>query len=198
MVETPESGFEHTVGTSEGAGMSASGLRAWFIREVFPLEAALMQFLQHYWKNEGDIADLRQDVYLRVYEAAREQRPDPVRPFLFTIARNLMIDRVRKEQVIPIDAMANLEELEIATDAPGPERTLLARDELRRLQVALDDLPARCREALIMARVDGLSGREIAERMGITESTVSHYLKRGVQGLSDTFQAETRPAGGKP
>jgi RNA polymerase sigma-70 factor (ECF subfamily) len=191
MVET--TGFEET-GTKVGAQMSASGLREWFVREVFPLEAALMQFLQHYWRNESDLPDLRQEVYLRAYEAAGRERPDPVRPFLFTIARNLMIDRARKAQVVSIETMADLEELEIASDTPGPDRTILARDELRRLQSALDLLPQRCREAIVLARIEGLNGREIADRMGITESTVSHYLKRGVKGLVDVLNRDQRGA----
>lgn len=191
MVET--TGFEET-GTKVAAQMSASGLREWFVREVFPLEAALMQFLQHYWRNESDLPDLRQEVYLRAYEAAGRERPDPVRPFLFTIARNLMIDRARKAQVVSIETMADLEDLDVASDTPGPDRTILARDELRRLQSALDHLPQRCREAIVLARIEGLNGREIAARMGITESTVSHYLKRGVKGLVDALNRDQRGA----
>ena len=56
-----------------------------------------MQFLRHNWRNKADIADLRQEVYVRVYEAARKQIPDPAKPFVFTTARNLLIDRVRRE-----------------------------------------------------------------------------------------------------
>ena len=179
-------------------GTPASGLKAWFIREVFPLETALMQFLQHYWRNESDLADLRQEVYLRVYEAAKAKRPDPVRPFVFTVAKNLIIDRVRKEHVVPIEAMADLDALEIAGDTPNPERNVTARDELRRLQSALDGLSPRCRETLILARVEGLSGREIARRMGITESTVSHYLKRGVQSLANAMRVEVQGLLEKP
>ena len=196
MNETPDADFEKT--RHAGEGISASALKAWFIREVFPLETALMQFLQHYWRNESDIADLRQEVYLRVYEAAKAQRPDPVRPFLFTVAKNLIIDRVRKEHVVPIEAMADLDALEIASETPTPERCATIRDELRRLQAALDCLPPRCREALILARVEGLSGREIAARMGVTESTVSHYLKRGVQSLANALRVETQGLLEKP
>ena len=196
MNETPDADFEKT--RLVGEGTSASALKAWFIREVFPLETVLMQFLQHYWRNESDIADLRQEVYLRIYEAAKAQRPDPVRPFLFTVAKNLIIDRVRKEHVVPIEAMADLDALEIASETPTPERSTAIRDELRRLQAALDCLPPRCREALILARVEGLSGREIAARMGVTESTVSHYLKRGVQSLANALRVETQGLLEKP
>lgn len=58
-----------------GAAMTAFDLKTWFVREILPLEAALMQYLQHNWRNAGDITDLRQEVYLRVCEAAAEDAP---------------------------------------------------------------------------------------------------------------------------
>ena len=75
--------------------------------------------------------------------------------------------------------------LDVATDEPGPDRSAIARDELRRLQHALERLPARAREAVIMKKVEGLSRREIAERMGITEKTVKWHLNEGVRALAD-------------
>ena len=67
---------------ASGAVMTASEVEAWFVREVLPLEAALMQYLQHNWRNKSDIDDLRQDVYVRVYEAARSKFPiTPSRSF---------------------------------------------------------------------------------------------------------------------
>ncbi|HEV2561792.1 MAG TPA: RNA polymerase sigma factor [Rhizomicrobium sp.] len=166
------------------------GLEAWFVNEVLPLEAALMQFLRRSGRNAHDLADLRQEVYLRVCEAAKHQVPRPVRPFLFTVARNLMIDQMRRDQVIAIDAVSDLEALNIATDVPGPDRNAMARSELRRLQAALDELPPRCREVLILRRIDGLSRSEISQRMGITEKTVTQYLTHGVHVLANLLYAE--------
>jgi RNA polymerase sigma factor (sigma-70 family) len=172
------------------AGVSASEVDLWFGREVLPLEAALMQYLQHNWRNKSDIYDFRQEVYVRVYEAALKKIPDRPKQFVFATARNLLIDRVRQEHVIPIEAASDLEALEIAVDAPGPDRVLMARDELRRLQVALDRLPSRAREAVVLGRIEGLSRREIAARMGITEGTVAQYLARGICALVDILYGE--------
>ena len=83
------------------------------------------------------------------------------KPFVFATARNLLIDRVRREQVVPIEAVADLDALDIAIDAPGPDRNAMARDELRRLHAALDQLPPRCRE-VVVKRIEGLTRREIA------------------------------------
>lgn len=160
-------------------------LKSWFVREVLPLEASLTQFLTHSWRRPDDIADLRQDIYVRVLESAQTEIPVPAKPFIFTIARNLIIDRYRRERIIPIEGVADLEAIEIATEAPGPDRGLIARDELRRLQIALNDLPPRCREAVILKRVEKLSRHEIAVRMGIAENTVKRHLTDAARLLAD-------------
>jgi len=190
MAETPEFHRETEALRDASAGMNTAEIKAWFVREVLPLETALMQYLHHNLGRRGDAADLRQEVYVRVCEAARKQPPDPVRPFVFTIARNLLIDRMRREQVVPIDAVSDLEALNIAIDAPGPERAVAARDELRRLQIALDRLSPRCREVVVLARIEGLTGRAIAARLGISESAVSQQLDNGMRALADVLYGE--------
>ncbi|HUJ03611.1 MAG TPA: RNA polymerase sigma factor [Rhizomicrobium sp.] len=168
-----------------GAGMSAPGVREWFVREVLPLEAALMQYLQHNWRNRSDIADLRQEVYVRVFDAAKKEIPRRPRQFVFATARNLLINRIRDEAVVPIEAVADLDALNVAKDEPGPERTVSARDELRHLQSALDRLPPRCREAVILGRIEELPRREIASRMGVSEDTVTEHIAKGMRVLAD-------------
>jgi len=168
-----------------GAGMSAPGVREWFVREVLPLEAALMQYLQHNWRNRSDIADLRQEVYVRVFDAAKKEIPRRPRQFVFATARNLLINRIRDEAVVPIEAVADLDALNVAKDEPGPERTVSARDELRQLQSALDRLPPRCREAVILGRIEELPRREIASRMGVSEDTVTEHIAKGMRVLAD-------------
>jgi RNA polymerase sigma factor (sigma-70 family) len=190
MVEGSESNRGRAGQRASDAAMTASEVDEWFGREVLPLEAVLMQFLQHNWRHKGDIYDFRQEVYARVYEAALKKIPDRPKQFVFATARNLLIDRVRQEHVIPIEAAADLEALEIAADTPGPERVTSSREDLRRLQAALDRLPLRAREAVILGRIEGLSRREIASRMGIGEGTVAQYLARGIRELVEIFYGE--------
>ena len=197
MGETPENGRE-TADLRRSTGMSEEGLNGWFVREVLPLEAALMQFLRRSWPNKSDIDDLAQEVYARVYESAREKIPQPVKPFVFTIARNLLIDRVRHEQVVPIEAVADLETLGVAVDAPGPDRNVMAQDELRRLQAALEKLPPRAREVVVLGRIEGLSGKEISQRLGIGASTVSEHLATGMNALADLLFGDEAELGRKP
>ena len=171
---------------------------AWFIREILPLEAALTQFLHHNWRNKAEIPDLRQDIYVRVYEAARKQPPDRPKAFLFATARNHLINRIRDESVIPIEAVADLDVLGIAVDAPGPDRSAMARDALRRLQLALDRLPPRCRETVVLRKIDGLSISEIAIRMNIAEKTVKCHLTDGMRALANILYGEQADFRGAP
>lgn len=190
MSKSAESDFGHVDPCILGAAIAAPEVDAWFEREILPLEAALVQFLQHNWRNKSDISDLRQDIYVRVYEAALQNLPDSPKAFLFTTARNLLIQRVRREQVVPFEAMADVEALGTAIDSPSPERTVIGRDELRRLQRALDKLPPRCREAFILQQIDGLSRAEIGVRMGISEKTVMTHLRDAGKQLTDLLNGE--------
>ncbi len=159
--------------------MGALSVRDWFVREVLPLEEILTRFLHRNWRNQADVEDLRQDVYAQVLRAAKERFPDKTKPFVMATARNLIIDRIRREQIVPIDA-ADLDAIEVAADTPGPDRIVTARDTLRRLQGALDHLPPRCREVVILRRIEGLSRHEISARLGIAEKTVADHITRGM------------------
>ncbi len=170
-----------------------SDVDRWFTQQVLPLEAALMQFLNRHWHNKSEIADLRQETYVRLLASAQEKIPDHTGQLVFTVARNLLIDRVRRAQIVPIEAGADLEALEIAIDDPGPERAAIARDELRRLQAALDTLPPRCREAFVLGRLEGLTGRQIAARMGIGVATVSEHLANGLAALARAISGGEKP-----
>src|SRR6185437_10845241 len=133
MADIPEK-FLDGASRRTSATMTAPNVRAWFVREVLPLETVLMQYLRRNWSNTDEIADLRQDVYMRVFEAAKREIPQAAKSFVFTTARNLLIDRVRREQVVPIEAMTGREGLTIASGGREAERTGRGRDALRSLQ----------------------------------------------------------------
>jgi RNA polymerase sigma-70 factor (ECF subfamily) len=156
----------------------------WFVTEVLPLEQALMRFLRRNWRDHAEIADLRQEIYVRVYEAAHRERPHPLKPFLFQTGRNLMIDRLRQSNVVKIETMDDIGWLDVLDADPGPEQRVAARQELRRMQAALDELPPRCREVIVLRRVHGFSQREVAAKMGIKEETVENQVVKGMRMLA--------------
>lgn len=175
-------------GAAKGKAVSAAD--DWFDQEVLPLEAILMQYLERNWRNPNDVPDLRQDVYVKVYQAALKQIPENAKHFVLATARNLLIDKSKHERIVSIETASDLDEFGVAADVPGPDQIALARDELRHLQAALDRLPERCREAIVLRRIQGLSRTEIATRMGVSELTVSTYLSRAICLLADVLHGE--------
>lgn len=165
--------------------MDPRALDDWFVGEVLPLEAALMRFLRRNWRTEADIVDLRQEVYARVCEAASHAPPVNTKAFVFTAARNLLIDRTRHARVVPLEVAVDLEVWGQGVDEVTPDRHLSARDELRQLQAGLALLPARCREVVVLRKIQGLSQREVADRMGIREDTVERQTAHGMRALAD-------------
>ncbi len=190
MTETSGSNRDGVNSQMAGADIGTSGLKTWFVREVLPLEAMLTQFLRHNWRDQSDIEDLLHDIYAKVYDAARRQLPDNPKAFVFTTARNLLSNRIRERAVIPIEAVSDLDALNVAIETPGPERSVIARDELRHLSAAIEKLPARGREVVMMRRVEGLSRAEIAERMGISQEAVSVHLSRAMDALTTILLSE--------
>jgi RNA polymerase sigma-70 factor (ECF subfamily) len=171
--------------------VTADSASAWFIREIVPLEAKLMHYLRHNWRNASDIPDLRQEVYARVLQAARERIPDNPENFLFVCARNLLINLMRREQVVPMETFADLDALGLVSDAPEPDGEVMKQEELRRLETAMERLPTRTREAITLAYFEGLSRTDIAKRMGITQQAASQLVAKGALALGDIlFGAE--------
>jgi RNA polymerase sigma-70 factor (ECF subfamily) len=168
-------------------------LDRWFAREILSLEPMLNRFLRRKWRDEAEIPDLRQEAYIRVYDAARRNRPLLAKPFLFLTVRNLMIDRLRQKNIVSIETMADFGWSNVSDDKPSPEQNTAARQELQLLQEALDALPGRCREVVVLRKVEGLSQREVASRLGVTEDIVEHQLAKGLRLLSRSLSGGRRP-----
>ena len=191
MSDRPARGRDSDGQNRKGTAVTDDAVSTWFLRRIMPLEAILMTYLRQNWHNASDIADLRQEVYARVFEAARERIPDNPKRFLLTAARNLLIDRVRREQVVPMESFADFDALGIAADAPEPDRQLIAREDIERMEAALKQLPPRTREAIALAYFEGLGRAEIAKRMGITQQAVSQLLVKGTLVLGNTVLDDT-------
>ena len=159
-------------------------LDQWFAAEILIHEAALTRYLTRACRNAADVPDLRQDIYVLIYKSASQERPHQPKAFLFTIARNLLIDRMRRGRIVSIDYTQDLDSLNVLVDDISPEHRLSARQELRRLSDALDALPDSCRDVIWLRRVEGLSQQETAQRLGMKEGTIESHMCRGIRALA--------------
>ncbi len=171
-------------------GVVNDSLNDWFAREILVHEGALLRYLLRKWFRREEIHDLRQEIYVRVYEAAAKTRPAMPKSFMFTTARHLMTDRLRRGRVVSIEAVGDMDALNVLIDEISPERRLSARQDLKRLTDAFDRLPDRCREVVWLRRVEELPQKEVARRMGISEKTVEKQVAKGARLIADHYYGD--------
>jgi RNA polymerase sigma factor (sigma-70 family) len=82
-------------------------------------------------------------------------------------------------KVVPISSVPSLDYLEVVSEEPSPERSVIDRDELHRLAGVIASLPGKVRDVFMLRRVHGLSQHEVAERLRLSESTVEKHMARG-------------------
>ena len=164
-------------------------LDTWFKREILMHEDILMRFLARVWPRRDELPDIRQEAYARVYEAAQKARPHAPKAFLFTTARHLMADRLRRERIVSIQVGGENDYLNVLVDEISPEQRVGANQELVRLARAFDRLSPRCREVIWLRRVKELSQKEVADRMGLAEKTIEKHLRQAARLLAHYMRA---------
>jgi RNA polymerase sigma factor (sigma-70 family) len=159
----------------------------WLGRHVLPHEAALRAWLRRRRLQGLEVDDIIQETYSRLISADSVAHVVDAKSYTFQIASSVVIDHLRRMKVVSIASVPDLEAMEIRSEDPSPERQAIDRAELHRLAAAIADLPVRVREVFTLRRIEGLSQRQVAERMGISESTVEKHMSRGFLIMLDLF-----------
>jgi RNA polymerase sigma factor (sigma-70 family) len=161
----------------------------WFAREVHPHEPKLRAWLQARFPTLTDVDDLVQESYARLLHARQSGRLENPKSYLFATARHAALDFFRRRRIVAIEAVEEIDALPVLEEQPGVAESLERAQELRLLSEAMAMLPDRCRQAIVLQKLHGLSYREIAERLGITESTVNAQIAKGVVRIRDFMRA---------
>lgn len=155
------------------------------------VHAELMRFLGKRLESQADAADLAQDAFAQWLGWRDRAGVEQPRAFLFHIARNLLRDHWRRQQRQGVSEP--LESIEGESQAQaGPLERLDQQQRLLHLSRALQDLPPRRREALILHRFEGLSQSEVAKRMGISLSMVEKHIAAALLHCKRELEKETR------
>jgi len=153
----------------------------WFSEEVQPHEPALRAYLHRKFPTLADVDDLVQESYLRLIQTRVQGSLRSARGFLFTAARNTALDIFRRRRTASLDAIVEFEELRVLDNKPDVAEIVSRDEELVLLTEAIESLPKVCRQILKLRKIYGLSHKEIAEKLGISERTVNVQICKGVK-----------------
>lgn len=169
-------------------------LDRWFIEEVLPHEATYLAHARRFCGNADDAADLVQDAYAKLFGLENWSGLASPKAYALTMIRNLAIQKLRRARVVSIRQIAGLDAGDLADEAPNAQRQTIDREQLRRLLKAVERLPDRCRQIVIMRRFEDKPPQEIARQLGLSLSTVEKRLARGMFLLSQAMDADVRAA----
>jgi len=152
----------------------ASAMVARYYRE-------LLNFCARWTKDRDAAADVVQESYARVLKLERARVPisDP-RALLYQTARHVLVDEFRREQRRDHADVDSLAEAELPRQPTHlePDARLATRQSVQAYLATIEALPPRCREAFVLSVFDGLSQRQIAERMGTSLSMIEKHIAR--------------------
>jgi RNA polymerase sigma-70 factor (ECF subfamily) len=151
----------------------------WLTDEVLPHEAALKAYLRSHFPDLRDVDDVVQESYVRLLEAKRHHDIVSPRAYLFTTARNLALSILRRPRIFSDQPVTEITGPGVMDIGPDAADRLIQRQEIALLMDAIDALPSRCREIFILRKLNNLSQKAIAARLGLSAQTVQVQIARG-------------------
>ena len=153
----------------------------------------LRRYLARLLGNTTEAQDIAHDAYLRVFPSVENKSADKPEALLYVTARRLAINRLKRRSISPLASSGSADPSHetAASASPGTAQQVMARQELALLERAIADLPEGCRAVLLLRKVELLSHREIAGRLGIAVSTVEKQHARALRLLRAALPAET-------
>lgn len=141
-------------------------------------------------RNPALAEDLTQETFARLaakgFNAADIEQK---RPYLYRVAHNLFIDHLRREGRHGATQAADGVLEAVPDETPSPEAVLSASQQTERMQAALMRLPLRTRQVFVLTRLDGLSYRDTARALNISESSVQKHLAMATAHLMQSLKA---------
>ena len=165
----------------------------WLARYVLPIEPALRAWLSGKRLRGVDLDDIVQETYAILAGLPSVEQIRSPKPYVFQTAYSVILAQVRRAQIVSISTVDDIERLAGEDSSPSPEALAGDRQELVLLAEALAALPERCRQVFILRKIQGLTQREVARRIGVSEGTVEKHVHKGLVALMAALGR-----GGKP
>jgi RNA polymerase sigma-70 factor (ECF subfamily) len=148
-------------------------------------DAPLRGFFAKRVRNQADVDDLVQAVFVQLMQRGRGQPIEHVHQYIFRVAANVLRDQHRRSQARRQDVHESYDESEHAVRSDlSPERVLLGREAVERMAAALEELPERTRDIFILRGIRLCKYEDIAEMLGLSKHTVLKHMSKAMKHLT--------------
>jgi len=162
----------------------------WVARHIIPAEPQVRASLRAAGAQLDEVDDLVQDAYCRF--AAMDSIDQIERPaaYFMQMVKNLRRDRLRRDKVIQFEEFTEISAPFVNTLGANVEAEIGARQELQMVDAVLGGLPDRCRTIFTLKRIEGLSQKQIAQHLGVSETIVENDVRKAVRALQAALRSD--------
>jgi len=159
----------------------------WLARHILPLEPGLRAWLARRRVGGLDVDDIVQEAYAKLAAMDSVEGVRNPHAYLLQTAHSVICTHLRRSQVVSIRAVEDAELWRFECQEASPERRASDRDELHRIGEIVASFPKQVATVFKLRRIEGLSQRDTARRMNVTESTVEKHMAKGIRLFMDAI-----------
>jgi RNA polymerase sigma-70 factor (ECF subfamily) len=161
---------------------------AWLAQHVVPIEAALRSWLCRHRLVGLEIDDVVQETYAILAALKSVEDIRNPRQYAFKVAYSIVLASARRSKLVAMTPLPDADGAESIAEEPSPETLAGDREELLRVIGVVGVLPEKVKQVFILRRIHGLSQREVAQRLGVTENVVEKYVAKGLEAVLTAFK----------
>lgn len=155
--------------------------------------APLRGFFVKRVRNQADVDDLVQAVFVQLMQRARGEPIEHIHQYIFRVAANVLRDQHRRNQARRQDEHESYDEDQHAVRSDiSPERVLLGEESVERLAAALEELPVRTRDIFILRGIRLCKYEDIAETLGLSKHTVLKHMSKAMKHLGRVVKEDLK------
>ncbi|AWL10763.1 hypothetical protein HMF8227_00255 [Saliniradius amylolyticus] len=177
---------------------SEAGAEGWYESLVLNTHNKLKRALGR-MLSAAEADEVIQESYLKLFEVCKEAVPENPQGYVYRIARNFALTRLRNKEVARKFLEQRVEDIEVVSGDSQSFESVKAKQQHEQLQSVISQLPPVCRQVFVLRKLHGYSHREIAETMQISQKTVENHIARGMRACFDAFRrpSQTSPDSAK-
>jgi len=165
-------------------------IAGWVAENILPWEGLVRNWLRRRWGPAVEVDDVLQEAYCRIASLDSVDHIANGKAYFFTTVHSVVLDSLRRAKTMGARELTEMDWSCVLDEAPLADQVIEARQELRRVIVALGGLSQVTREVIELRRLHGLSQKETARRLGIAEHTVENHMVRGLRKVLSMLEGE--------